>query len=364
MRKPRESKYSKMINKHINEVFTDFQMKLESENYLITDYDNPQRVSSSGRVYRTYKVQLENSVWISTQMFNKYVKRGFFSKNVHKKIDNARIFERFNESVNNEFEEVKEETPKQKFEIKVSDYCFKDDTKKSSTGFTFTREQLKGNVYGVDDETYNRAVDAIFVGSSHYLYDENYEKTVQVSSGAYIDFVEKDIDDFKLLTFKGSISKSVGYYKILYRINKEQALKELREERLIHSPKELFIMEKMLFENDIITTTMEMNPYMIIADRIMMEEVMVEADKWAEENWSRYERRWQELEESLNEVNINVSTPDENEFSVHFRNCKTVKDVKKVYRSLAKQYHSDLGGSDEDMAKINTAYDRALSLVA
>lgn len=126
MRKPRESKYSKMINKHINEVFTDFQMKLESENYLITDYDNPQRVSSSGRVYRTYKVQLENSVWISTQTFNKYVKRGFFSKNVHKKIDDAKIFERFNESINNEFEplievvkpvEVKEEPTKYEIEL-------------------------------------------------------------------------------------------------------------------------------------------------------------------------------------------------------------------------------------------------------
>lgn len=123
MRKPRESKYQKMIGKKINEVFTDFQMKLESENYEITGYDNPPRVSSSGRVYKTYKVQLENSVWISTQMFNKYVKRGYFSKNVHKKIDDAKMF-------NNEFEplievvkpvEVKEEPKiKQMFELVLS----------------------------------------------------------------------------------------------------------------------------------------------------------------------------------------------------------------------------------------------------
>ena len=123
MRKPRESKYQKMIGKKINEVFTDFQMKLESENYEITGYDNPPRVSSSGRVYKTYKVQLENSVWISTQMFNKYVKRGYFSKNVHKKIDDAKMF-------NNEFEplievvkpvEVKEEPKiKQVFELVLS----------------------------------------------------------------------------------------------------------------------------------------------------------------------------------------------------------------------------------------------------
>ena len=123
MRKPRESKYQKMIGKKINEIFTDVQMKLESENYEITGYDNPTKVSASGRVYRTYKVQLENSVWISTQMFNKYVKRGYFSKNVHKKIDDAKMFER-------EFEplievvkpvEVKEEPKiKQVFELVLS----------------------------------------------------------------------------------------------------------------------------------------------------------------------------------------------------------------------------------------------------
>lgn len=130
MRKPKESKYQKMIGKKINEIFTDFQMKLESENYEITGYDNPTKVSASGRPYKVYKVQLEKSVWISTQMFNKYVKRGYFSKNVHKKIDNAKMFERFNESINNEFEplievvkpvEVKEEPKiKQMFELVIS----------------------------------------------------------------------------------------------------------------------------------------------------------------------------------------------------------------------------------------------------
>lgn len=128
MRKPRESKYQKMIGKKINEVYTDFQMRLESENYEITGYipGGEPRISRSGRRYKVYKVQLENSVWISTQMFNKYVKRGLFSKNVHRKIDNARIFERFNESINNEFEpvievvkpvEVKEEPTKYEIEL-------------------------------------------------------------------------------------------------------------------------------------------------------------------------------------------------------------------------------------------------------
>lgn len=124
MRKPRESKYQKMIGKKINEVYTDFQMNLESENYEITGYipGGEPRISKSGRPYKVYKVQLENVVWISTQMFNKYVKRGYFSKNVHRKIDDAKMFE----SINNEFEplievvkpvEVKEEPTKYEIEL-------------------------------------------------------------------------------------------------------------------------------------------------------------------------------------------------------------------------------------------------------
>ena len=119
MTKP--SKYKSYVGKRVNEI-SSVPVKLESENYFITDYDNPQKVSSSGRVYRTYKVQLENSVWISTQMFNKYVKRGFFSKQVHKKIDNVRMFERFNESINNEFEPVEVKEEPTKFELVVSEF--------------------------------------------------------------------------------------------------------------------------------------------------------------------------------------------------------------------------------------------------
>ena len=41
-----------------------------------------------------------------------------------------------------------------------------------------------------------------------------------------------------------------------------------------------------------------------------------------------------------------------------------MKDVKRVYRQLAKMTHSDTGGSDEEFIKVKGAYDRALSLVA
>lgn len=120
------SKYKAYENKFVNEV-SEFKVKLESENYYITKFDNPLVQAKSGRTYRTYKLQLENAVWVSVQTFNKYLKRGYFSKQISNKIQRAREFARFNESINNEFEpvvkpvEVKEEPKiKQMFELVLS----------------------------------------------------------------------------------------------------------------------------------------------------------------------------------------------------------------------------------------------------
>jgi DnaJ-class molecular chaperone len=34
----------------------------------------------------------------------------------------------------------------------------------------------------------------------------------------------------------------------------------------------------------------------------------------------------------------------------------TIKDIEKKYKSLAKKYHSDIGGNEEKMKEINRAY--------
>lgn len=115
------------LKQTITEAFADCQLKLASENYKITGYDNPTKVSASGRTYRTYKVQLEDCIWLSTQSFNRYVKRGYFGNRFSKRLQREREFARFNESINNEFEpvvkpvEVKEEPKiKQVFELVIS----------------------------------------------------------------------------------------------------------------------------------------------------------------------------------------------------------------------------------------------------
>ncbi|SDE65289.1 hypothetical protein SAMN05216464_108102 [Mucilaginibacter pineti] len=42
-----------------------------------------------------------------------------------------------------------------------------------------------------------------------------------------------------------------------------------------------------------------------------------------------------------------------------FKECRTLDEVKALYKKLAKQYHPDLGGDNETMQQINVAYSRA-----
>lgn len=84
-------------------------------------------------------------------------------------------------------------------------------------------------------------------------------------------------------------------------------------------------------------------------------------DQWRKDHWgSDWEQRW-ERENFSSSVDFNEN---ENEYDEKFKDCKTVKDVKRVYRQLAKMTHSDTGGSDEEFIKVKKAYDRALNLVA
>lgn len=83
------SKYKGYENKRVNEV-SEFKVP-SSQNYLITKFEREKRECKGKRgYYYSYKLQLENNVWISTQTFNKYVKRGFFSKQVVKKVQDAK----------------------------------------------------------------------------------------------------------------------------------------------------------------------------------------------------------------------------------------------------------------------------------
>ena len=50
----------------------------------------------------------------------------------------------------------------------------------------------------------------------------------------------------------------------------------------------------------------------------------------------------------------------------YFKNCKTLNEVKAMYKTLAKQYHPDITGTDTNaiMQVINMEYARAIKLAA
>jgi hypothetical protein len=41
---------------------------------------------------------------------------------------------------------------------------------------------------------------------------------------------------------------------------------------------------------------------------------------------------------------------------IYFKDCKTIDEIKSLYRSLAKEHHPDRGGSTETMQAINSEY--------
>lgn len=48
----------------------------------------------------------------------------------------------------------------------------------------------------------------------------------------------------------------------------------------------------------------------------------------------------------------------------YFKECKTIEDVKALYKKLAKQYHPDLGGDTATMQTINREYAFACANIA
>ena len=86
----------------------------------------------------------------------------------------------------------------------------------------------------------------------------------------------------------------------------------------------------------------------------------------AQKEWrdKHYGSDWEQQWERKNFGSKTINTKD-NEFTVEFKGCTTVKEVKQVYRRLSKQWHPDMPTGDTvKMAKVNEAYENAMSRVA
>lgn len=103
-----------------------------------------------------------------------------------------------------------------------------------------------------------------------------------------------------------------------------------------------------------------------------LKEKLEEQKRWREqykrqqfEERMRYEygENWEEAWQRENFGETKTDAKD-NEFTVEFKGCKTVKEVKAVYRRLAKLHHSDAGGNDEKFKLVHEAYETAMKKVA
>lgn len=80
-------------------------------------------------------------------------------------------------------------------------------------------------------------------------------------------------------------------------------------------------------------------------------------EEWYKFREERYGKGWERSWERQNEYTFDI---EPTEFDGEFEKCSQMKEVKAIYRRLAKQYHPDMGGDAEKMKELTKAYEKAL----
>lgn len=81
-------------------------------------------------------------------------------------------------------------------------------------------------------------------------------------------------------------------------------------------------------------------------------------EEWYKFREQRYGKGWEQSWKRQNEYTFDI---EPTEFDGEFEKCSQMKEVKAIYRRLAKQYHPDMmGGDTEKMKELTKAYEKAL----
>ena len=276
---------------------------------LVSDYRQTKKTSlKTGRVYTKYEVELENIVWISTTAFN----RGTY----HRKLNEARGLSY-----------TREEKPKE--------------TKRNDTGekvYTFTESELKELLDKVRQETIKEAKlkeNAEIAEKGAWKAKEILETTTKELILFVTDdenFFNCEVDDYgKVISTKKKFKDADDFFK---NFVEDLVLEGRCNGKYEHPEDEYF-------------------------DITFVEE-------WRTEYRDRYykivKEEWKKVEERYNKK---VYGANINEFDLQFKDLNDIKEVKRLYRKLSKQYHPDMqNGDTKQFIKLKEAYDKAVDRVA
>lgn len=307
----RESKYKAFEGKRVNEV-SSVQVP-NSQNYLITKFNGGEkRISSSGRKYYVYKLQLENSVWINVNMFNKYVKRGYFSKQVVKKVQDSKV-------------------------VKVFDFD-------------------------------NSNLPLVEVVKQHEKQQEptKYEKTKKVDGRKVFKLKTKsnyndyDVDMLMEYALKGVSEAQRWFESVTSELHSID--NSITGEQMYYSWQELFERWNTIWCNEFIKNIRSCQRYNEKYEEIQEIATYYTWKTVYESKFAKhFEDNWQLILDNYYKVAQEEYGLKFDETWQLFAQCKTIKEVKALYRKMAKQCHSDLGGSDAQFIELQQTYERALA---
>ena len=277
---------------------------------LVSDYRQTKKTSlKTGRVYTKYEVELENIVWIYTTAFN----RGSY----HRKLNEARGLSY-----------TREEKPKE--------------TKRNDTGekvYTFTESELKELMDKVRQESikeYKAKENIEFIEKGAWQAKEILENEIEDLIRLMTD--DKNFYNCEVSVLTGEIISTKKKYQ-----DADDFFKRYVEDLIIDGR----IKDKYEHPED---------EYF---DITFLEEWRT---TYRDKYYKIVKEEWKKVEERYNKK---VYGANINEFDLQFKDLNDIKEIKRLYRKLSKQYHPDMqNGDTKQFIKLKDAYDKAVDRVA